>query len=182
MSYSLFILSLIGLCAAAIAAFIGAFRTKSRALVVFVPLIALCGSFIYFSYVSVLGFPVKMEWESMPKRITVIYFRIVEKESITLWMLKGNTTRIVELPYEKPAEEGLEKGRSTMGKGIPVTYAKKGKGKGEDGGKGGSGKGKGDGVPGDGKGKKGKSKGYGWRYKIESKGNPIPDGSMPPKF
>ena len=91
----------------------------------------------------------------MPKRITVVYFQVVEKESITLWMLKGDTTRIVELPYIKPAEEGLEKGRRTMGKGIPVTYVKKGKGKGngKGGGKGGKGQGQGDGAPGKGKGR-----------------------------
>lgn len=184
MSYSIFILSLIGLCIAAIAAFIGAFRAKSRLLVIFVPLIGLCGSLIYFSYVSVLGFPVKMEWEQLPDKITVIYFRVDGTESITLWLFEGGTTRLIELPYIEPAENSLEGERGMMGTGVPVTF-ERGSGQGGAHGKGGKGKGKGKG----GKGGAGNGKdsgeeegeGHGWRYKVRSYGIPIDGGSMTPK-
>jgi len=179
--FELFVLSLVGLCVAAVAAFVVALKNKSWPLALFVPLIALCGSGAYFSYVSVLGYPVETEWNKLPEKITVIYFRIQSKEKITLWLFDKDTTRIVTVPYVKPAEEGLEQGRPKMGKGIPVTYKRGGKGKGN--GKGGQGNGKGRGQgQGNGKGRPGNGNGRGgWRYKIESFGEPVPGGKLPPK-
>jgi hypothetical protein len=175
MSYELFVLSLIGLCIASIAAFISAFKSRSYLLGVFVPLIALCGSFIYFSYTSVLGYPAQMEWRDLPEMISVIYFRVIGKETITLWIIDKGTTRLVRLPYSKSAENGLEGERKTMGQGIPVTFKK-----------GGNGKGQGEGIPGTGirgvgEGDTSGVRGHGWEYRVKSRGDPIPDGSLPPK-
>jgi hypothetical protein len=171
--YTLFILALLGLCVSTLAAFIIAFRRRSLALVLFVPMIAACGSAIYFSYVAVLGYPAKLEWNELPNRITVIYFRVQEEESITLWLLERERTRLVELPYREGARSALEGERMVMGRGIPTTFV--------DQGGGGKGKGKGRGR---GKGKKGngeEGEGHGWRYRIESYGEGVPFGSMPPK-
>lgn len=177
MSYELFVLSLIGLCAASIAAFISTFRNRSFLLAVFVPMIALCGSFIYFSYTAVLGYPAQMQWRELPPKITVIYFRVTGKRSITLWMLDRGTTRLVELPYYKPAEDGLEAERGTMGRGTPVTFAKDGKP-----GKKGQGQGEGQGrQPGEGVDGVGQRGVGGWKYRVQSRGEPIPGGALPPK-
>lgn len=178
MSYELFVLSLIGLCAASIAAFVAAFRNKSLLLAVFVPLIAICGSSIYFSYTAVLGYPVQMQWKDMPDKFTVVYFRVADKRSITLWVLDKGTTRLIELPYNKPAEDGLEGERSTMGQGTPVTFKKNAKGKGKGKGKG---QGQGEGRPGEGEPGDGERGRHGWKYRVESKGDPIPGGALPPK-
>jgi len=191
--FAAFIVSLLGLCAACVASFIAAYRLRSKLLMVFVPIIATCGSFIYFSYVSVLGYPVELQWKELPSEITVIYFHIENKESITLWLFDGDTTRLVKLPYEQAGEDVLESGREKMGKGAPMTLKKtKGKGGKFDGDEGvegdgeeGDGEGGEKGAPGDGKGKKGKGgrQGQGgWRYKVESFGEAIPGGSLPPKF
>ena len=181
--FSLFILSLLGLCAAAIATFIITFRRHSFLLLVFVPLIAVCGSFIYFSYISVLGYPVSMKWEEMPKEITVIFFRVANNESIVLWLFDGSKTRLVELPYAKPAEDGLEAEREKMGEGTPVTFKTKSKGKGQKG-EGEPGEGEGEGMQGDGQPgdqKEAKQGRPGWRYKVESYGDPNSGGKLPPK-
>lgn len=170
MSYSLFVLSLLCLCAVSIAAFVCAFKSRSFLLGVFVPLIALCGSFIYFSYTSVLGYPVQKEWRELPNQVTVIYFRVVEKETITLWVMDDKTTRLIELPYYSPAEEALEGEREAMGQGIPVTFKKDGKATGTSGNRGHTTEGlEGTGRP-------------GWGYKVESRGDPIPGGKLPPKY
>ena len=177
MTYSLFILSLLSLCAASIAAFIMAFKKRSWPLIVFVPLITLCGSFIYISYTSVLGYPVQMEWKDMPSRFTVIYFRVVEKETISLWVIDKKSTRLIELQYNTRAEDGLEGERGTMGQGTPVTFMKKGKGLGQpgEGAQGALGLGNRDG---DQEGRRGQR---GWKYKVESRGDPIPGNALPPK-
>ena len=174
MSYELFVLSLIGLCAASIAAFVAAFKEKSFLLAVFVPLIAICGSFIYFSYTSVLGYPAQMEWRDLPNKITVVYFRVVEKRTITLWIIDKGTTRLIELPYKKSAEDGLEDERGTMGQGTPVTFKKNGK-KGQGQAQGAAGMG--EGVP----GRDGQLGPDGWKYRVQSRGDPIPGGTLPPK-
>lgn len=178
MSYELFVLSLIGLCIASVAAFISAFKEKSFLLVVFVPLIALCGSFIYFSYTAVLGYPIKMEWQQMPEKFTVVYFRVKGRDTITLWILDKGTTRLIELPYSKPAENGLEGERQTMGQGIPVTFKKTGKGKGEGQGQGQEGQ---EGRQGEGDSTVDGQNGHGWKYRVHSKGEGIPGGALPPK-
>lgn len=172
MSYTLFILSLLSLCASSIMAFISAFKNRSFLLGVFVPLIALCGSFIYFSYASVLGYPVQKEWSELPNKVTVIYFRVVEKETITLWIFDGNTTRLIELPYHRPAENVLESERKSMGQGIPVTFEKGDQASNKNGVAA-----EDEGNPTD-TGTLGQS---GWKYKVESRGDPIPGGSLPPK-
>ena len=183
MTYALFLISLIGLCIASLAAFITAFRKRSWPLLIFAPLIAIAGSCIYFSYTSVLGYPVELTWEQLPARITVVFFKVEGKESISLWLIEGNTTRLVILPYIEPAENGLEGERGTMGQGTPVTFQAMGK------------KGKGQGQPGDGQGQGGEGAdgadgaegigplgvGGGWRYYVISKGDPIPGTALPPK-
>lgn len=190
--YSLFIVSLLGLCAAAIASFIAAYRLRSLILMVFVPIIATCGSFIYFSYVSVLGYPVELQWKDLPNEITVIYFHISNKESITLWLFEGEgkVTRLVRLPYEEGAEDVMEQGRERMGKGAPMTLKKSKSGKMGKPGEGEEGEG-GDGEGGEGEGGEGRDgeqgeggrpgRAGGWRYKIDSFGEPIPGGALPPK-
>ncbi len=186
--FTAFIVSLLGLCAACIASFIAAYKLRSLLLMVFVPVIAACGSFIYFSYVSVLGYPVEMKWEQLPPEITVIYFHVSGKESITLWIFEGDTTRLVKLPFEQGGEDVLESGRPQMGKGAPMTLKKaKGRkgmmnGEGAEG-EGEEGEGDGTGEPGD-EGKDGRPgrQGGGWRYKVDSFGEPIPGGSLPPKI
>jgi len=181
--FSIFIISLLGLCAAAIATFIAAFRKHSYLLVVFVPLIAICGSLAYFSYISVLGYPVRMGWNDLPKQITIIYFHVVNKETITLWLFEKDTTRLIELPYIESAEDGLEAERQKMGQGVPVTFktkskAKKGE-KGENDSEEEGTEGEGNGIKGNKHGKKG-GRG-GWQYRVESYGQFIPGGSLPPK-
>lgn len=193
-AYVLFIVSLLGLCAASLSAFIVAFRKRSLPLLVFVPLIAFCGSFIYFSYTSVLGYPVEMEWHQLPSKISVIYFR-VEKNSITLWLLEDKNTKLVKLPYDDKAENDLEAQREKMGQGTPVNFRKLGQnGEGQDGEDGEQGE-----ANGQTKGrsgargmaqkraagrdsKNGDTEGRGgWRYRVESYGEPIPGGTLPPK-
>ena len=175
MSYALFVLSLIGLCAASIAAFVAAFKERSYLLAVFVPLIAICGSFIYFSYTSVLGYPAQMEWRELPNKITVIYFRVVEKRTITLWLIDKGSTRLVELPYNRSAENGLEGERGTMGQGTPVTFKKSGK-KGR-----GLGQVRGQGLRDGPMSREGQQGSGGWKYRVQSRGDPIPGGALPPK-
>lgn len=173
MSYTLFILSLLSLCASSIAAFICAFKNRSFLLGIFVPLIALCGSFIYFSYTSVLGYPVHKQWDQLSDSVTVVYFRVVDKETITLWTIDGQTTRVIELPYNEPVENALEAERSILGKGIPVTFKRQGQ-------SGGQGTENTQGVE-DQEGTPSDLQPHGWRYKVESRGDPIPGGSLPPK-
>lgn len=172
MTYTVFILSLISLCVASLTAFVSSLRRRSLELLIFVPLIALSGSLIYFSYHEVLGFPVQRTWEKMGKRFTVIFFRIKEKESITLWTMEKNKTRLVELPHLEAAEEAMEKQRAIMGKGIPVTFLRQDGKMSRDAGAGAEPGGLEDGDSG-GQG--------GWNYIIESKGNPIPGTDLPPK-
>lgn len=183
--YTLFVISLLGLCTAALASFIACYRRRSLLLVVFVPLIALCGSFLYFSYTSVAGYPVDLGWNELPEKITVIYFRVKPQQSITVWLFDGDKTRLIRLPWLKPAEDGLEAQRGKMGKGIPVTFKRAGGGQGGEGepgeGEGGEGNGQGRGRRGQGRPGDGQGQGGGWQYKVESFGEFIPGGSMPPK-
>jgi hypothetical protein len=177
MNYTIFILSLIGLCISSLVTFITAYRKRPLPLLIFVPLIALCGSSLYTSYHAILGYPVQMEWNQLPNKITVVYFRVTG-ETLSLWLLDGDTTRLVHLPFSKSTQETMEAQRSVMGRGTPVTFKKTRNGTGADG--------KADedddeGDPNNKKGKHGKRGGKGWRYKVDSYGDPI-RGSLPPKF
>lgn len=183
-SDALFLISLLGLCLASIVVFATTFKRRSVLLAVVVPLIALCGSSIYFSYGTVLGYPVQMTWQQMPNKFTTIFFHIEGKETVTLWVLENNATRLIELPYEEKAENALEGERSKMGRGIPVTFTSEERGEWKDidgsaeltvGALGPERKGEG----GDGE-TNASSRNRGWRYKVSSYGNPIP-GSLPPK-
>lgn len=179
--YELFIASLLCLCFASVGAFIVGFRNKYWILSVFVPIIALCGSFIYFSYIAVLGYPVKLEWDQLPKKITVIYFKISGKDFIDLWLIENATSRLVRLPYVEPVEDTLEGVRGTLGGGTPVTLKRVKEVAGNSSGGGGEGDGDGvDGRGGDRQGKKGNGTG-GWKYIIDSFGEPIPGSFLPPK-
>jgi hypothetical protein len=187
--FTIFCLSLIGLCLAALVSFISGFRRRSKTLVLFVPIIALCGSIIYSEYVNVLGYPVELDWDQLDQRITIIYFRVEKKKSIDLWLYEERTTRLVRLPYLQPAEDALEGQRRQMGRGAPATFVKRsdsGLGepnKGRPGqGKGAKGKGRrGQSLKGNRRGRKGLLRDGGWLYKIESHGFAIPSGNLPPK-
>lgn len=180
----LFVLSLLFLSLVAIATFVDAFRKRSMILVVFVPLIASAGSFVYMSYVSVLGYPVEMKWDQLPDKITVIYFKVEKQESISLWIFDEDDTRLVKLPYIETGENALEKERGKMGQGIPVTFtADKSGQEGRQGGGDANGA-PGDGIPGQERqsgetGEDGMSSG--WKYRVESYGDPIPSGALPCK-
>jgi len=176
--YVLFILSLIGLCAASLMAFIVSYRKNPLLLAATVPMIALCGSLCYFSYQSVIGYPMQTQWKNLPDKITVIFFRVVGKETISIWLLEeDDNTRVIDLPYMEQAEDGLEGGRKKMGQGIPATFERPGKGEGKPG-EGKPGEGEPGGEPGEGKDDKDRK---GWRYKIKSYGDGFPGGSLPPK-
>jgi len=183
MNYTIFILSLVGLCASSLVTFITAYRKRPLPLLVFVPLIALCGSSLYTSYHAILGYPVQMEWNQLPDKITVVYFRITG-ETISIWVLDGSTTRLVQLPFSKETQEAMEGERPVMGRGIPVTFKKVQGGARADGKKGGDGDDEdgddSDGDPNGKRGKHGKRGRGGWHYKVDSYGDPI-RGSMPPK-
>jgi hypothetical protein len=179
--FTAFCLSLLGLCITSIVAFIVAFKRRSKFLVVFVPVIAICGSLIYTSYMSVLGYPAEMRWEELPDKITVIYFRIEKKELITLWLYEDGDTRLIELPYKEAAEDGLEAQRRVMGRGYPVKYKRLAKGQGNK-------KPGRNSVTEDGRGTNSEGRNGrrlrgsgGWQYRVESYGLPIPGGSLPPK-
>jgi hypothetical protein len=172
MTFIFFITSLISLCVASIASFISAFTKKPLLLAIFVPLITICGSAIYFSYTSVLGYSVNMDWEQLPDKFTVIYFKVEDKTSIHLWLLEKRKTRLVTVPYMETAEDAMEGERKTMGQGTPVTFGKE-----KISGKSGN-RNRQRSPDGNGQGKKRRPS---WRYKVLSKGDPIPGTALRPK-
>jgi len=177
----IFIGSLLFLCACCLASFIYSFTKKPWILCLMVPLIALSGSAVYFSYQSVLGYPIEMSWQQLPNKFTVIFFKIKNKKTIDLWLLNEKSTRLVTLPYNKQAEKTLEAERKTMATGKPVTITKSKEAT--------SGQ-KGNGVK-NGKRNKagkmgkmgsGKAGSHGWNYRVESRGQMmIPGKDMPRK-
>lgn len=177
MQFIIFLISLIFLCVSSFISFLIAARAKSKFLCIFAPLIILAGSFIYFTYISVLGYPIQKSWENIPDTFTVIFYRVYNKEKISLWLLDRDSqkSRIVEVPYNEKAEEKLREARKNMAMGSPVTFFKEKTGIPVEG----TAKQKGDNKEGSQKNKE-KSNG-GWLYEIKSIGIVIPGDSLPPK-
>ena len=146
--------SVVSLAFVALLAFVIAFRNSRWTLVVLVPTIVLTGILGISSYKSLLGYPVNLQWSDLPGEWTVLFFRVEGKANITLWLIDGNTTRLIELPYKEKAEEALQGQKYIMGKGIPVTFGEKKEDK--------------------------NNEGEGWNYKVESYGDPI-EGRLPNK-
>lgn len=157
---TVFLLSLLSLFLSAILTFILGFRKRTLPLSTLVPLLAICSSLSYFSHKAVLGYPVNLTWDQMPDQFTVVYFHIDPSEEIDLWVLEGETTRLIHLPKMAPAKEALEKARGQMGQGVPTTFRRKTSERPSE------------------KGENGRS---GWKYEIPSYGEPVPEGSLPPK-
>lgn len=175
-----FQLSLLILFASALSVFLYTFSRKPWTLAICVPILAVSGSVAYFSHQAVIGYPVEMTWEELPKEFTVVFFKVENKQRVYLWLLEGSKKRLVRLPYAKTAEDAMERQRPQMGRGTPVTFEKtekqgNGEGKGKGKGKGKNGK---PGKPGDGKGKQGTGQ---FEYRAKSFGDPIPGNTLPPK-
>jgi len=119
-----------------------------------------------------------MEWNQLPDKITVVYFRVTG-ETISIWVIDGSTTRLIQLPFSRNTQEAMESQRPVMGRGIPVTFKKVRDGAKVDGEEG-DGDEEGNDGPDGKKGKRGKKGRRGWHYKVDSYGDPI-RGSLPPK-
>lgn len=157
-----FTVYLVLLSIACLASFIFSYRKRKTELVLLVPLITLSGSLLYYSYKDVLGYPTESTWEEMPEQFTVIYFRAYQ-EKITLWVIEGDSNKLIELPPSKEAHEALEMARDIMGRGTPVTFEKSEKENGRDGDEGNSGGEQGSGQ---------------YNYRVLSEGQPIPGHKM----
>ncbi len=125
-------------------------------LIFMIPLVIAIGMVGITSYKSMLGYPVNIEWHQMPNKWTAIFFRVKDKDSISIWLLENKTTRLVKLPYIKKAQDALEAEKKKMGSGTPVTFGKNKKSS---------------------KGGKGVD---GWKYGVKSYGDPI-RGILPKK-
>lgn len=150
----------------ALFSFVISFNNYRWTLAILVPIILCAGAMGVSSYKALLGYPVSLEWEQLPEKWTVVFFRVEDKTTISLWLLQKDTTRLVKLPYRKPAEEALEAEKPKMGKGIPVTFGEKKDGDEKNGESG--------------ENNLGESNKNGWKYKVQSYGDPI-KGKLPIK-
>ncbi|MCK5600457.1 hypothetical protein KAR91_01220 [Candidatus Pacearchaeota archaeon] len=153
----------------ALFSFIISFHKARWTLAILAPILLCAGVMGFNSYKALLGYPVSLEWEQLPERWTVIFFRVEDKTTISLWLLQNNTTRLVKLPYVEQAKEVLEGEKPTMGRGVPVTFGKKGEGDENS-----------EGNPGEESTDPNEQKDGGWNYKVQSYGDPI-EGKLPGK-
>lgn len=162
-------ISIVGLLFVTLISFVLMAKETRWTLAILVPVLLASGVLGVMTHKSLLGYPVKMEWEEMPEEWTAIFFRVEGKTTITLWLLENETTRLVQLPYMDGAENALQAQKPIMGQGIPVTFGE------EEGGPGQSGIGEEQ----EGEQSEGEA-GQGWSYSVSSYGDPI-RGKLPEK-
>lgn len=167
-------ISIVGLLFVTLISFVLMAKETRWTLAILVPVLLASGVLGVMTHKSLLGYPVKMEWEEMPEEWTVIFFHVEGKRTITLWLLLDDTTRLVQLPYVEQAEEAMQQQKPIMGQGIPVTFGEKQAQDGEGESQGG---GDGDGE----EGQEGDQAGQSWGYKVQSYGDPIDSGKLPAK-
>lgn len=152
-----------------------------KLLSIVVPCIVFICCLTFFTYKSILGDPIDMTMSELPDKITVVFFKVNGKDDIELWLTNNGKSQLVKITYDEGAEDALHDERGKMAEGIPVTFELKGKAEGE-GSENGEGTEGGEGEEGQGLEGSGEQAGnLGWKYKVESYGEPVLPGRLPPK-